>query len=777
MNLSISLSLGSTRAGPQGPTIVISASSIAENAVVGSTVGVLSVVNGTGTWTFTKTADPDAKFALAGTGGANLNTAAGLDFEAAQSHSVTIQATNGTETISRTFAIGVTNVFEQPSLNALTGTFTLAENSAQGTSAGTLSGRTAGSTLALIDNAGGRVQLSGTTIQAGPTALDFEAATSHSFTVRETLADSANSPRDTTLTLTVTDVVEGGSPPLDFIAYGQSGIMNHANNGTGQPAAHPDTLMWDNTNGGWITPTGNGFRTFLNSMQAATGRVCRLVHGGASGVGTGGLSKGTAPYNQLVARILASGATPSFMLWHQGEGDAVSSSPLPTIPSYRSLVNAIHTDLAADIGRTNANMPLVCSSLGTVSPDWFPVPPVDEGWSIVQAALAGINSSFPHMHYSHSNMDAALFDGGHWDGPSYGRSGARYARTVQALMGLETTRPPWYITAAARFSTTETDLTVVHSMGTDFTPSSGITGFQVSNDNGGTWVPATGARLNATTIRLTHGNLGTVERLVRYQYGEGPDVTAPVKDNGSLQSPLNFTPANLAAPGEVLLPFITYGSAAFSATTNTTQTRTGLAVAGASESVLAIIGHMLPFANMGCTYNSCTVTAQPSGTVIAATLVTKLDPVSATTAPGGAIYQAVLPSGTTSIDVSITLGANPFNPGRFSVSTVPVSRLTSTTAVGTGFQRTASALASTVNIPTSAGGVVFAIGCTANGGTAGTTGAISGTETYTTRNFAVGGGATHAVGDTSGTAASASSAVTATFSNSANLTVMAASWR
>ena len=71
MNLGISLSLGSTRAGPQGPTIVISASSIAENAVVGSTVGVLSVVNGTGTWTFTKTADPDAKFVLAGTGGAS----------------------------------------------------------------------------------------------------------------------------------------------------------------------------------------------------------------------------------------------------------------------------------------------------------------------------------------------------------------------------------------------------------------------------------------------------------------------------------------------------------------------------------------------------------------------------------------------------------------------------------------------------------------------------------------------------------------------------------
>ena len=95
-----------------------------------------------------------------------------------------------------------------PTLSALTGTFTLAENASAGAVAGALSGKTASSTLSLVDDAGGRVALSGTNIVRGATALDYETATSHSFTVRETLAGATNTPRDTVLTLTVTDVAE-----------------------------------------------------------------------------------------------------------------------------------------------------------------------------------------------------------------------------------------------------------------------------------------------------------------------------------------------------------------------------------------------------------------------------------------------------------------------------------------------------------------------------------------------------------------------------------------
>jgi hypothetical protein len=65
-----------------------------------------------------------------------------------------------------------------------------------------------------------------TNIVAGSTPTDFETATSHTITVRETLAGASNSPRDTVLTINVTDVAEGGSDttPNAFTFTDQTGV-------------------------------------------------------------------------------------------------------------------------------------------------------------------------------------------------------------------------------------------------------------------------------------------------------------------------------------------------------------------------------------------------------------------------------------------------------------------------------------------------------------------------------------------------------------------------
>jgi len=178
--------------GPTVPTLQLTASSILESATSGSTVGVLSVANGSGSYTFTKTADPDAKFAISGS---NLNTAAALDYEAAQSHSVTISADNGVDApVVRAFTINVTNVFEQPSLSALTIPSTITT----GTTIN-ITGATSGSTIT------GTVP-SGWTINSGARTIDVSsgAATgSQSWSLVETLADSANSPRTSSGSATV----------------------------------------------------------------------------------------------------------------------------------------------------------------------------------------------------------------------------------------------------------------------------------------------------------------------------------------------------------------------------------------------------------------------------------------------------------------------------------------------------------------------------------------------------------------------------------------------
>jgi hypothetical protein len=85
---------------------------------------------------------------------------------------------------------------------------TVVENSSAGTLVGTLQGVTAGSTISLTDDAGGRFALSGNNVVAGSISTDFETSTSHEITVRETLGAASNSPRDTALTINVTNVFE-----------------------------------------------------------------------------------------------------------------------------------------------------------------------------------------------------------------------------------------------------------------------------------------------------------------------------------------------------------------------------------------------------------------------------------------------------------------------------------------------------------------------------------------------------------------------------------------
>jgi hypothetical protein len=193
---------------------------IAEDADIADIIGTLSVVGGSGTYAFGIDSDPDGKFSIV-PAEAFLRVGAGLDYEADTSHDVTIVADNGVDpTFTRTFTITVTNVLEVTlaalSLGVANEIF---ENEPEDTVVGALANTSAGSTLSIPtgEDAGGRFKLSGSNVVAGATPCDYESATSHNITVRETHADASNSPRDTILTINVINVAEGGgSPSLDF---------------------------------------------------------------------------------------------------------------------------------------------------------------------------------------------------------------------------------------------------------------------------------------------------------------------------------------------------------------------------------------------------------------------------------------------------------------------------------------------------------------------------------------------------------------------------------
>jgi hypothetical protein len=83
------------------------------------------------------------------------------------------------------------------------------ENSANGTAVGTVGNRTTGSTFSLADSASGRFAINSSTgavTVADGSQLNYEAATSHSITVTETLAGATGSPKNTVLSVAVNDV-------------------------------------------------------------------------------------------------------------------------------------------------------------------------------------------------------------------------------------------------------------------------------------------------------------------------------------------------------------------------------------------------------------------------------------------------------------------------------------------------------------------------------------------------------------------------------------------
>ncbi|MEK6787011.1 MAG: DUF4347 domain-containing protein [Nitrospirota bacterium] len=201
----------------EAPTdLVLSASTVAENAANGTVVGTVSGTDpdsgDTKSYSFTDSAG--GRFAINSVTG-ELTVADGtlLDYESAGSHSVTVRVTDsGGLTYDETFTINLTNVNEAPTDLALSSN-TVAENAADGTVVGMVSGTDPDSgdtkTYSFTDSAGGRFAINASTGEltvADGTLLDYESAASHSVTVRVT--DAGGLTYDETFAINLTNVNE-----------------------------------------------------------------------------------------------------------------------------------------------------------------------------------------------------------------------------------------------------------------------------------------------------------------------------------------------------------------------------------------------------------------------------------------------------------------------------------------------------------------------------------------------------------------------------------------
>lgn len=503
-------------------------------------------------------------------------------------------------------------------------------------------------------------------------------------------------------------------PEIVLIGYGQSNWLNHVGTTSSPAAAATGTFFWNGT--AWEAAStgvnGNGARALLNSIATATGKTVGLISGGQSGVNIAALQPGagTGYFEALATKITnadAGSAEENWIVWLQGEGDADSALP-PSAATYAANMDTMHANLVSALGRTKSECPFICASLA----GWVGGIATDSSWNAILNAQVTGHDTYPNMHYSHSNRRFSVSgDGAHWNLASYyGLSGGLYARTILALRGSAATRPNWSIASAEIVDATNTDVHLSHSMGTDFTPTSGITGFTLSADGFSTTVtPSAAVRQDADTIRLTHSSMSiNANRTIRYQYGKLPDITAPVLDNSALAAPLNHSAGQtIIAPGAAADPVLTQIAATAPAGGGPVQSLTSIDLSPNVSDMSYIVA--AGYLNSG-DIKATGVSITPSGgSPIGGTLL--YGPPTGTS-PYTEFWKVDVPAGTPGMNnanVSVTLSEEPWSTIHIAVASVPSADVNSWTPVDTDTV-TGTGTALSLNISTTAGGFYYAMG-------------------------------------------------------------------
>lgn len=554
---------------------------------------------------------------------------------------------------------------------------------------------------------------------------------------------------------------------LTFIFYGQSNMGGMFSAAASPPAASANTSFYDPTTGWGSVPGANGIREFMNAMVAATGVPCRAINGSVGGVpiealldeSPGGL------LDLFYDQMAAAGVTDADMcLFHQGEGNTNTVGPTSEA-TYKTAISDLHSKLATHLGLTKSQLPFVQASLTTYGGS--PGANTDDTWSTIRTAQFRAAQEQPNVWFSHSNMDAVRTDVYHFDGASQGRAGKRYAQTAKFILGLGGGPAHFEITGATVVSDTVTRCTITHTNGaTDFTPTTGITGAEASGDNGGSWVAATGARVNGTTIDFTHSSLVTTsQRKFRYQFGMAPDVSAPLKDNSTLALPLTFTPDIISPTPLSILPIPTPRGSVTLTGSGQIQTATSIPIGASTPS------RYLMFSKVGGGNSAGTVlTVTPNiGSAVIATLIRNQGNIK--------IFGALLPSDAddaVTVDVSIDYQGNPFNNTLFYTWSVPSGDVASTTPTGSNGSTTAAATVGSATVATTDGGFMIVAARSSNASS--NTAVISGTETFAERvDFSA--GLQQTVADASDVATDAANAVSVTYTQSGTIDLALAAWR
>ena len=240
-------------------------------------------------------------------------------------------------------------------------------------------------------------------------------------------------------------------------------------------------------------------------------------------------------YGQSITKAQSVGGV-ELIIMHQGEADLSAGRTEANYEAdFATMIGHYRQDLYSGI-------PIFICQLGTVGDG------TDAGVVGIRNAQRDVDNA-TDVFMGATAMDLPRFDTWHYDTPALTVIGSRLANAIKYHLGQSAHYRGPSISLAS-FSAGNRDqviVTITHQGGTDITPATGITGFEVF-DNGSSVAIQSAVRDAADAVRLTLSRsiLPGHSVTLRYLYGVSPNVSGVVKDNSQLALPLENTAASIA---------------------------------------------------------------------------------------------------------------------------------------------------------------------------------------------------------------------------------------
>jgi hypothetical protein len=237
-------------------------------------------------------------------------------------------------------------------------------------------------------------------------------------------------------------------------------------------------------------------------------------------------------YNRFVSGVSETGGAIEFVIWIQGEADAARGTV--TEQEYAtSLERFITHQVRADITNRSdfSDLPFLIVMMikrpgGKDKPN-----------QAIRNAQKHVTETVKNTYLSATTLDLKNHGRQHLTAKAYIALGHRVAQSILHLLGQETYHRGPSVTHVAQIDSRTLEIRIQHNGGSDFTPASGITGWEVIAR--GAPVPVTDVyRHDPRTIRIRLGRPLNDKAQIRYLYGAMPDARHPVLDNSPMSLPL-----------------------------------------------------------------------------------------------------------------------------------------------------------------------------------------------------------------------------------------------